>query len=336
MAPRAPLPDFIPPQLATLVKRAPDEEGWLHEIKFDGYRIGARIHHGRARLLTRNALDWTARLGPLAAAAGRLGAQSAYLDGEIVILDRSGVSDFAALQEALSKRSPERVIYYAFDLLHLDGHNLIGLPLVMRKRALHWLVSQAGTNRRIRYSAHHSSCGTRFFCEACDRGLEGIVSKRAAVAYRSARSGDWLKVKCVERQEFVVGGWLPSIASGRALRSLLVGYFDRGKLIYAGKIGAGFDAADRRDLLARLKKLRRKDMPFVSVPPADRRRANWIEPVIVIEAEFTSWTRDGRLRHPSFKGLRLDKDPTEVVAEFPIGQGERRRATGLPTVPPCI
>ena len=179
---------------------------------------------------------------------GAAGAQSAYLDGEIVILDRSGVSDFGALQEALSKRSPERVIYYAFDLLHLDGHGLMGLPLMMRKRALHWLVSQVGTNRRIRYSAHHSSSGSRFFCEACDRG--------------SARSCDWLKIKCVERQEFVVGGWLPSIASGRALRSLLVGYFDRGKVIYAGKIGTGFDAADRGDLLARLKKLRRKDMPL--------------------------------------------------------------------------
>jgi bifunctional non-homologous end joining protein LigD len=323
--PKADLPDFIPPQLATLVDRAPSVDGWVHEVKFDGYRLGARFANRRVRMLTRKALDWTAKFRPIVQAVAALKARSAYLDGEVVVLDEEGVSSFGLLQEALSEGRADRMAYYVFDLLYLDGRDLRSLPLAARKKALAALLpsSEAGL---VHYCEHFAGRGPDFFRDACRANLEGIVSKRADAPYRSGRGRDWLKIKCVHQQEFVVGGWVPSTASGRELRSIHVGYFDNGKFVYAGKIGTGFNATNSRELLTRLRKHERKDTPFASVPREDQRGAHWVDPVIVIEAKFTSWTRDGKLRHPSFQGIREDKDAREVRAELPAERGHPARS----------
>jgi bifunctional non-homologous end joining protein LigD len=268
-------------------------------------------------MLTRRGLDWTDKFAPIAAAHAGLKARAAYIDGEIVVVDEGGVTDFAGLQEALSEGQADRLAYYAFDLLHLDGKDLRDLPLVDRKAALLRLLSGSGVDDRVRYSAHVTGQGPGFFREACSAELEGIVSKRADAPYKSGRGGDWVKVKCVRRQEFVIAGWLPSEATGRDLRSILVGYYDMGRLIYAGKVGTGFSDKSGRDLVRRLKKIDRKDMPFVEVPRKDRKGACWVAPELTAEVTFTTWTRDGVLRHPSFKGVREDKDPREVTIERP-------------------
>lgn len=316
-APPGELPDFIPPQLATLVSRAPAGDQWAHEIKLDGYRTAGRIARGKATMLTRKGLDWSAKFGPIADALASLKARAAYVDGEIIALDPSGVSSFGGLQEALSAGLVDRLLYYAFDLLHLDGRDLRGLPLVTRKEALQALLSGSGADGRVRYSEHHAGQGGAFFKQACRHGLEGMVSKRLDAPYQSGRGGAWLKVKCVRRQEMVIGGWRQSTAPGRELGSLLVGYYERGKLRYAGKVGTGFTERAARELLAELRKIERKDSPFVEVPREYRRDAHWVEPRLVAEVELTAWTRDGRIRHSSFKGLREDKDPREVRRELP-------------------
>jgi bifunctional non-homologous end joining protein LigD len=279
--------------------------------------MAARLENRRACMLTRNAQHWAARFGPIAAAAAALKVRTAYLDGEVVVLDEAGISDFGSLQEALSEHRAGRMVYFAFDLLHLDGKDLTGLPLVDRKAALEELLFGVDRVTPIRFSDHYVGRGPEFFEQACSLMLEGIVSKRAGAPYRPGRGADWLKTKCTKRQEFVIGGWRLSTASGRDLGSLLVGYYDDGKLHYAGKVGTGFSQKLGRELVPELVKHGRKDSPFVDVPRAEPRDARWVEPALVAEVEFTAWTRDGHLRHPSFKGLREDKDPREVRAERP-------------------
>ena len=270
-APRAALPDFIPPELATLVDRAPDTDRWLHEIKFDGYRTAAHLRSGRVRMLSRKGLDWTARFQPIAKTLAGLPALSAYLDGEVAVVGKDGVTSFAELQDVLSNGPAERLVYYAFDLLHLDGRDLIGLPLVQRKKALQTLLAGLPKGSPVHYSEHVIGTGQSFFRHACKLRLEGIVSKLAEGRYRPGRGREWLKVKCVNRQEFVVGGWMPSEAAGRDLRSLLVGYYQDGKLVLAGKVGTGFTLESGRELAARLRKLERADPPFATVPREYRR-----------------------------------------------------------------
>jgi bifunctional non-homologous end joining protein LigD len=231
------LPVFIAPTLATLVDRAPAGAAWLHEIKFDGYRTAIRLSSGSPRMLTRSGLDWTTRFKPIAAAATALRDRAAYIDGEVAVLDDAGVSDFGGLQEALSEGKAERLIYFAFDLLHLDGRSLVGMPLVERKAKLEELIGSI--RGPICYSEHVLGKGPEFFRSACKSGLEGIVSKRAGSPYRPGRTADWLKTKCVKRQEVVVGGWRPSTASPREIGSLLVGYYDHGS--------SGMPAASVRD-----------------------------------------------------------------------------------------
>jgi bifunctional non-homologous end joining protein LigD len=316
-APQRELPEFIPPELATLVARPPTGERWIHEIKFDGYRTAARLNDGRAAMLTRHGLDWTTKFKRIVDAISALRAKTAYIDGEIVVLDESGVSSFGGLQEALSQGRPDRLVYYVFDLLHLDGRDLQDVPLVDRKEALRDLLSHFDPDR-VRYSEHHGSQGLEFSRHACQLRLEGMVSKRADAPYRSGRSLDWLKTKCVQRQEFVVGGWRPSTAPGRELGSILVGYYDRGKLRYAGKVGTGFGLQEGREIVRRLRRHERRQSPFgEQVPRADARDARWLDPVDVAEVEFTAWTRDRRVRHPSFKGIREDKEAREVTIERP-------------------
>ena len=309
--------DFIPPELATLVDRAPAGEGWVHEIKLDGYRTAARIDHGEIRLLTRTGLDWTARFRRIATDLGELKATTAYLDGEIAVLGPDGVTSFARLQDALSKSRSGDLVYFVFDLLYLDGLDLRPLPLLERKAALKKMLGRRAAGP-IRYSDHVDGRGEAFYDHACRLGLEGIVSKLASSPYRTRRTTEWLKVKCLLRQEFVIGGWQDSDKQGRSLKSLLLGYYDRaGKLVFAGKAGTGFSLQLGRQLVERLRKIEQNEPPFASVPRDYRRGSRWAEPRLVAEIAYSNWTTDQVMRHPKFVGLREDKAPREVRRETP-------------------
>jgi bifunctional non-homologous end joining protein LigD len=310
-----PLPEFIPPELATLTDKAPAGDGWVHEIKLDGYRTAARLEAGKVRMLTRSGLDWTARFRPIATALALPKIRAAYLDGEIAVMGEDGITSFAALQDALSRGQAQRLTYYVFDLLHLNGRDLTGLPLIERKALLAPLIARLPKGGPIRYSDHVQGQGPAFFAQACKHHLEGIVAKRAVAPYSSGRTEDWLKVKCLNRQEFVIGGWMRSDKPGRELRSLLLGYYDRGKLVFAGKAGTGFGLAAGRELAERLGKIERDTPPFVAVPREYQRGARWVDPRLVAEVTFTTWTADHLLRHPSFEGLREDKPAKDVKLE---------------------
>src|SRR5262249_3375292 len=275
------LPHFVPPSLATLRTEAPTGPGWIHEIKFDGYRIQARLDHGKVRLLTRKGLDWTDKFPNIAAAVGRLPAQTALIDGEIVVEDERGISSFSKLQEALKAKDSDSFVYYVFDLLHLDGHDLTKLPLVERKAALKRLLGAVRTRTApIRYSEHFDQEGSLVLEQACRMSLEGIVSKRADAPYRSGRSEAFIKTKCSNAQEFVVGGYSPSTAMPRAIGALAVGYYNKGRLIYAGRIGTGYTHAIAQDLWKRLHALEIDQPPYDQMPATLRRRRDirWVEP----------------------------------------------------------
>jgi bifunctional non-homologous end joining protein LigD len=265
-------------------------------------------------------LDRTARFRPIAATLAVPKIRAAYLDGEIAELGADGVTSFAALQDALSRGGAERLTYYVFDLLHLDGRDLTALPLIERKALLELLLARLPKGSPVRYSNHVEGQCPAFFAQACKLHLEGIVSKRAAAAYRSRRTEDWLKVKCLNRQEFVIGGWMASDKPGRDLRSLLLGYYRGGKLIFAGKAGTGFGLAAGRELAECLRKIERDTPPFASVPRAYQRGARWVDPRLVVEVTFTTWTIDNLLRHPSFEGLREDKPAKDVRLERAKGK----------------
>jgi bifunctional non-homologous end joining protein LigD len=314
----APLPGFVPPCLATLSERAPDDSGWIHEIKFDGYRIQARLEHGEIKLLTRKALDWTQRFPAIASALSRLPAEQTLLDGEIVSEDDNGVASFSLLQQDLSDGRTDRMVYYAFDLLHLDGRDLMAAPLVERKEALTSLLAGVPKDGPVRYSDHFKEPGPLLLEHACKMSLEGIISKRKDTPYRSGRGGDWIKTKCADRQEFVVAGYAPSTVDSRAIGALILGYHDNGTLRCAGRTGTGFSHKVARDLWQRLQPLRMDTPPFGKLPPEERaasRNATWVEPRLVVEADFHGWTHGDRVRQASFQGVREDKSPKEVVRE---------------------
>ncbi|OWK18806.1 hypothetical protein AJ88_01995 [Mesorhizobium amorphae CCBAU 01583] len=234
---------FIEPSLATLQKDAPSGEEWLHEVKFDGYRMQAQLAGSEVRLLTRAGLDWTGKFdGPVIAALASLKCRDAIIDGEVVVLADSGVSSFALLQADLSARRADRFVYYTFDLMRLNGQDLRSEPLVERKQALAELLGDQSEQSPLRFSDHFAEPGKVMLQHVCRMGLEGVVSKRADAPYRSGRGLTWVKSKCTLRQEFVIGGYLPSDKTGRGLRSLLVGYHEGGKLHYAGRVGTGFSA----------------------------------------------------------------------------------------------
>lgn len=322
---KAKLPQFISPQLATLVKEPPSSDEWLHELKFDGYRMLCRIDHGRVTFWSRNGKDWTEKFRNVVEAVKSLKASSAMIDGEIVIVDAQGRSSFQKLQRAMGKATTTGFAYEVFDLVYLDGFSLAQTPLKHRKEVLKDLVS-SNTQGIIRYSEHINGSGEEFFKHACEYGIEGIVSKLANSHYESTRNRNWLKVKCAKQQEFVIVGYTPSSKGLPGFGSLVLSIYEKGKLIYAGRVGTGFTFKQRTDLKKQLDKFVRATSPLTVTPKEPGlRETRWTEPKMIAEVAFTEWTSDGSIRHPSFQGLREDKKPKDVVREEPnSGTGSPR------------
>lgn len=317
---KAAMPEFVAPQLATLVREPPSGEEWLHEVKFDGYRMVCHLNRGKAHFWSRNGKDWTEKFPNLAAALKSFPAVTAILDGEVVIVDKAGRSSFQKLQQSMG-RGGDKVppfVFQIFDLIYLDGYNLTLIPLRERKAALEQLLAKAKIKGALRYSDHVEGNGALFFKQACEYRIEGIVSKLAASAYESRRNRNWLKVKCIKRQEFVIAGYTPSKNNFPGFGSLILGVFDKGKLIYCGRVGTGFSIQQRVEIQKKLDRLSQRAMPFVAIPKdPGLRTTHWAKPQLVGEVEFMEWTADGVIRHPSFQGLREDKKPAEIVREEP-------------------
>ena len=317
---RGALPEFIEPQLATLAGKPPSGDSWVHEVKFDGYRLLARIDAGRAKLKTRSGLDWTTKFPSLKKALEALPVVSALFDGEVVVETERGTPDFAGLQADLSEGRSDRFRYYLFDLLYLDGVDLTGATLLDRKRALAQLLS-GYEGDVLKLSEHFTARGDVMLTHACRLGLEGIVSKLKSARYRSGRSKAWLKTKCVEGSEFVIIGYVPSTTQRRAIGSLVLGFHRKGKLEYAGRVGSGFTTRVAQDLWHKLETLRIDSPPLERTPPPEvRRNVRWTKPSLVADVEIRGWTADNIARHAVFKGLRQDKPAADVVQERSIAK----------------
>ena len=310
------------PQKALLVDHPPAGARWIHELKLDGFRMGLFIDRRSIRIISRRGTDYTLEFPEITAAARRLKVKDALIDGEIVVLDKNGVSRFQLLQQLGNSRTG--LTYFAFDLLSLDGENLTKRPLEDRKRVLRKIMG--GGNGIIRYTDHFDTEGAEVFRQACQLGAEGIISKLRGAPYRlDARSSDWQKIKCIKRQEFVVGGFTDPSGARMGVGSILVGYYERSHLRFAGKVGTGagwsnaFSLKMRRDL----EKIEVDRSPFDPPPPGWLgRNAHYVKPVKIVEVEFTEWTGDGHIRHPSLQGFRADKDPRDVRREREVRLGD--------------
>ena len=323
-AARAALPEWIKPQLTQLVTAAPEGDRWLHEIKYDGFRMHARLDHGEVRLLTRNGLNWTGKYPQIAGAVSSLRARQAYLDGELCGVRPDGITSFSMIQLASDAGNAAGLVFFLFDLLHLDGENLAARPLTDRKAQLAGLLERAGSS--LQYSDHQTGMGPAFYEKACALSVEGIVSKRIDAPYTPGNRGLWVKVKCLNREEFVVIGWTEPEGSRHFLGALLLGYYDPdGRLTYAGRVGIGINRAELARLWRRLQPLAIDEMPLDVPPPRSTRfgsplvlgRVHWVRPELVAEVKFLTWTEDNLLRQVVYEGLREDKPATEVRRERP-------------------
>jgi DNA ligase D-like protein (predicted ligase) len=319
--PNSPLPLFVPPQLSQPVEKPPSGPQWVHEIKLDGFRMGARIDNGRVQLLTRTGLDWTDRYPSAVAALANVNVKSAYLDGELCGVDEAGLPSFAHTQAATDGERGVHVVYYAFDLLHIGGWDISNLELIKRKELLEPLVAN---KHGLQYNGHDTGDGELILKHAGKLGFEGVVSKTIDAPYAPGNRGLWRKAKALNRQEFVIVGWSDPEGSRPHLGALLLGYYtDDGKLIYAGRVGTGMPVKVLADLRRRLDPLARKTSPLSVPPPRSTRfgsplvlsRVHWVEPKLVVEITYLTWTADNLLRHTVYVGLREDKPAEEVRRE---------------------
>ncbi|MER9301945.1 DNA ligase D [Mesorhizobium sp. M0496] len=308
------LPRFRPFQLCTLTDHIPVGGDWLFEMKFDGYRAQVAISGSNVVVYTRNGHDWTRQFKVILPPLQRLTKGAVLIDGEIVAIDSQGRTNFSMLKTGIAAGMPLK--FYAFDLLELDGEDLSNQPLLKRKERLESLLGARGPDDRLQFSSHIVDQGKRVFDAMCEGGHEGVIAKRADSSYVGDRTSSWLKIKCTKRQEFVVGGYRPS-DTGHGMASLILGTYDNGKLIYRGRVGTGFTAAMRKDILAKLERRRLEKPAFASVPRDIARRAKWVKPELVAEVTYAEVTPDGSLRHPSFEGMREDKRADQVVMEMP-------------------
>ncbi|MGZ5105725.1 MAG: DNA ligase D [Usitatibacter sp.] len=329
---KAKLPLSLFPQLATLVEEPPKGKGWIYEVKFDGYRVVTRVEGDDVRLFTRNGHDWTARLAALRDQVAAMGLDSAWHDGEIVVLDAKGNPSFQALQGAFDTAKTGDIAYFVFDMPYFGGYDLRRVPLVDR-RALLEKVLESVPARRVRFSEHFDADAAQLLASACKRGLEGIIGKRSDSIYISKRSADWIKLKCTRRQEFVVVGYTDPKGSRSGFGSLLLAVHDEsGKLRYAGNVGTGFDEGLLRTIRKKLAALDAETSPVDGVPRSVK--GHWVKPRLVAEVSFTEWTDDGRIRHPVFHGLRIDKAPESITRESaqheapPAARGRKPAADG--------
>lgn len=306
-------PKDIYPELATLVDEPPKGKEWLHEIKLDGYRLIAFKKNNRTWLKTRNNNDWTNQFQIIADEINKLPIDDIILDGEVVLLDQHQHSDFQLLQNSIKNNQDKPFIYYTFDLLYYKQYNLMHLPLIERKNLLKKIIAK--NTETLRYSDHVVGSGDKVFQKSCELGLEGIVSKNCQSSYAQKRTLDWLKIKCLKRQEFVIGGFNPPKGKRKFFGSLLLGTFNkRNEFVYNGNVGTGFTEASLKSLYELFQKYKTDQMPFAKRPPGSSRTI-WLKPVLIAEIEFSDWTEDNALRHPSFKGLRTDKPPKTVIKE---------------------
>ncbi|MFP4383304.1 MAG: DNA ligase D [Spirochaetia bacterium] len=312
---KASMPKEPKPQLATLVDDVPKSKNWYHEWKLDGYRMLCRKEDNEVTMLTRRSKDWTDRFVSIAEEAQTMDADF-ILDGEMVVIDEKGLSNFQRLQNALKGKENKKILYVVFDLLYLNGYDLTKSPLSERKEALISLLdTKGGSLDRIRLSEHREGKGSDMLEEACRKGMEGIISKRADSRYSGKRDKSWQKIKCLHEQEFLIGGYTRPKNSRKGLGSIMVGYHDeQGDVIYTGKVGTGFTDRELEELSGLFSSRERKTSPFKN-PPKEKDLASWITPDLVCQVKFEEWTKDGKLRQPAYLGLREDKDPEDIRRE---------------------
>lgn len=321
------MPEMINPQLATLSEHAPSGDEWLSEVKFDGYRAVCRIEDGEAKIFTRAGNDWTSKWKGIAKALGELPVESAWVDGEVVAVESDGRISFQALQNMMREGKTAQLAYYVFDLMYLNGYDLIAVPLIERKRLLQALLANAPEGGPLIYSDHIAGGAQEVFEHACMHGMEGVVVKRADGAYLQSRGRSWLKVKCMQRQEFVVAGYTDPAGSREEFGALLLGVYDGDKLQYCGKVGTGFGSGLLRDVAKKFKTLELTKPAFDNPPTgSEARGVHWLKPELVAEVDFAQWTNSGNIRHASFVGLRADMPAKEIVRERALSDQELAKA----------
>ncbi|MDB5038590.1 MAG: ligD [Bacteriovoracaceae bacterium] len=316
-------PKIIWPQLARLVDETPKGSEWLHEVKFDGYRLLTRWDHGKIKFFTRNGNDWTHRFPNLKEELKPLRVKEAWLDGEAVAFNSQKKTSFQELQRAFETEKETKIHYFVFDMIYLDGFDLSQVELIKRKQLLRELIDTLDSSR-VHFSDHLLGRGDEVQKNACKHRLEGVVSKKINSFYVPGRASSWLKSKCIQEEEFIIGGFTDPKRSRSGFGALLLGVYDQDDLIYAGKVGTGFNQTELANLRKRLDLLTVSKSPFKN-PPSEK-TAHWVKPKLVAQIYFTEKTNEGLLRHPSFLGLREDKTPEDVRSETSHSYGVKRRA----------